>query len=158
MKAVGSLNGIIAHLTRKCGGNVREGGFVTISAKSVDDDPRCQLGNVAGLESDSAFSSNNEPGQWVCWDFGALRVRLGHYTIVGSFLRSSVVEGSVDGANWVEVDRRNNCRDCEVVRAVSFAASKSVECRFIRLTQTAKKGKGGTLSLTAVEFFGHILE
>jgi hypothetical protein len=100
------LDGIISDLTKKHGGNVHGKGIVTITSKSVGGGHPVK--NVADLTSDSYFYSKNEPGQWVCWDFREMRVRLTHYTIWTSYLNSWVVEGSLDGESWTVIDRKTN--------------------------------------------------
>jgi hypothetical protein len=111
-----SLDGIIAYLTKKHGGNVHEKGIVTITSKSVPD-PRHALANVADFTSDSSFLSScsekrwdgdewvpvHEPGQWVCWDFREMRVRPSHYTLYAWCLDIWVLEGSLDGSSWTVI-------------------------------------------------------
>jgi regulator of replication initiation timing len=158
LKEENSLEGIISYLTKKHGGNVHAKGIVTITSKSVDDDPKLAPKNVAELTSESGFMSKDEPGQWICWDFHEMRVRPTHYTI-GSWSKpkSWVVEGSLDGENWTEIHRTTNHRSGGTV--ISFTVSKSVESRFIRLTQTDENSDDcDYLSLTAVEFFGTLSE
>jgi hypothetical protein len=156
MKEAKSLDGIISYLTQKHGGNVHEKGIVTITSKSVlRDDPDCALKNVADLTSDSHFDSKNEPGQWVCWDFGEMRVRPTHYTIWTGRLKSWVVEGSLNGRSWTEIDRQTNNQDFCDWNTASFAVSKPAEFRFIQLTQIDRRQCGDHyLALGAVEFFG----
>jgi hypothetical protein len=167
MKAPKSKEGIISYLTKKHGGNVHEKGIVTITSKSVysDGDPKWALKNVADLTSetsDRAFLSKGEPGQWVCWDFREMRVRPTHYTIRTFSLKSWVVEGSLDGESWTEIDQQTNNQDFKDGTATaSFAVSKTGECRFIRLTETGKTHPpfpGDSLLLCAVEFFGTLSE
>jgi hypothetical protein len=160
MKEAKSLEGIISHLTQKHGGNVQEEGIVRITSKSVgNDDPRCALKNVADLTSNSRFFSKNEPGQWICWDFGEMRVRPTHYTIWTNGLKSWVVEGSLDGRSWTVIDRQTDKQAFKNVNLVSFAVQTPAEFRFIRLTQTDKNHYGGDdLYLRAVEFFGTLSE
>jgi hypothetical protein len=94
MKSAKSLDGIISYLTKKHSGNVQEKGIVTITSKSVySDHPNYAPKYLADLTSDSAFQSKKEPGQWVCWDFGEMRVHPTHYTIRSSLLKSWVVFG-----------------------------------------------------------------
>jgi hypothetical protein len=135
-----SLDGIVSYLTKKHGGNVREKGIVTITSKSVYSvDPGDAPTTVADLTSDSYFWSKGEPGQWVCWDFREMRVRSTRYTIKAEWLKSWVVEGSLDGNSWMEIDRQTDNLDFKNWwNTVSFAVSKPVEFRFIRLTQTDK--------------------
>jgi regulator of replication initiation timing len=54
--------GIISYLTTKHRGNVDEKGIVTITSKSIPDDPRHALTNVADLNSLPYFASQDEPG------------------------------------------------------------------------------------------------
>jgi hypothetical protein len=70
-----------------------------------------------------------------------------------------VVESSLDGEAWTEIDRKTDNEDFIGWRTASFAVSKSAECRFVRLTQTGKRHCGDdTLYITAFEFFGTLLE
>jgi hypothetical protein len=165
MKVPKSLEGIISYLTKKHGGNVHEKGIVTITSKSVLDDPRFVLKNVADLISGSLFYSNYEPGEGVCWDFREMRVRLTHYTIWTCQLKSWAVEGSLDGESWTEIDRQTCNRDFRSnvweSKRDSFAVSNPPECRFIWLTQTDKNHwtpPDDQLGLAAVEFFGTLSE
>jgi hypothetical protein len=150
--------GIISYLTKKHGGNVHEKGIVTITSKSVYDyQPSYAPENVAELFTwDSTFSSEDEPDQWICWDFHEMRVRPTHYTIQALYLKSWVVEGSLDGENWKEIDRQTDNHDfMDEYGTASFTVLKPVESRFIRLTQTDTRHYGGDqLELAAVEFFG----
>jgi hypothetical protein len=159
------LEGIISYLTKKHGGNIHAKGIVTITSKSVGDNgARYALKNVADLTSTSRFQSKDEPGQWVCWDFGGMRVLPTHYTIDSSThgLASWVIEGSVDGRSWTEIDRRQDNRDFTNGGTASFATSRPAEFGFIRFTQTDKKYGFSywphVLGLYAVEFFGTLAE
>jgi hypothetical protein len=87
------LEGIIACLTRKHGGNVHDKEIVIITAKppsgfgfgqpqgfgfgSTPRHPKF----LADLESRTGYCSRCEPGQWICWDFKDLRVFPTHYAI-----------------------------------------------------------------------------
>jgi hypothetical protein len=162
MKAAKSLDGIISYLTKKHGGNVHQTETVTITSKSVyGDGPEAASENVADLASDWDFSSNFGPDEWICWDFGKSRVLLTHYTIRCWLLKSWIVEGSGDGDRWTEIDRRTDTLDFKgnTRQTASFAVSKPIECRFIRLTTTDKRHDGNLrLVLAAVEFFGTLTE
>jgi hypothetical protein len=155
LKEANSLEGIISYLRKKHGGNVHEKEIVTITSKSVGN-PKWAPKNVADLTSGSCFCSNGAPGQWICWDFNEMRVRPTHYTIQTYWLKSWVVESSLDGENWTEIDRKTDNQDFERdLNRVSFTVWKPVESRFIRLTQTDKRHcDDDTLVFRAVEFFG----
>jgi hypothetical protein len=89
-----------------------------------------------------------------------MRVYPTHYTIRTCDLKSWVVEGSLDGDNWTEIDRQTDNQDFkDGWNKVSFTVSKPVESRFIRLTLTDKTHHGrDSLYLAAVEFFGTLSE
>jgi hypothetical protein len=163
MTAAGSLDGIISYLTEKYGGNVHEMGIVRITARSVHGQFVPQ--NVADLTtrtSDSRFESEDEAGQWICWDFGEMWVEPTHYTIRTGYLQSWVVEGSLDGEHWAEIDRKINNQDfTDRWSTVTFAVRRAVDSRFIRLTQIGRNHLlygSDVLELGAVEFFGIIDE
>jgi hypothetical protein len=160
LKKAKSLDGIISYLTQKHGGNVHDKGIITLTSKSVlSHNPKCALRNVADLTSGSWFWSKDEPGQWVCWDFHEMRVRPTHYTIKGYCLKSWVIESSLDGEAWTEIDRKTDTQDFKDWKTASFAVSKSAECGFIRLTQTGKRRDGqDDLCIKAFEVFGTLLE
>jgi predicted nucleic acid-binding Zn-ribbon protein len=152
MRGVKSMDGIISHLTKKHSGHVHEMGIVTITAKSVSYN---SLKNVADLTSYASYSSVNEPGQWVCWDFGTMRITPTHYTLLAPGLKSWIVEASLDGHRWTEIHRQTNNEDFVRANAASFTCSELAESRFIRLIQTGKRHTGDYyLVLSAVEFFG----
>jgi hypothetical protein len=153
------MEGIISYLTNKHGGNVHEEEIVTITSNSADGTPD-DLKNITALNSGSRFLSKNQPRQEVRWDFGEMRVLLAHYAIWSWYLRSWVVEGSVDGDNWTEIDRQIDNQDFkDGMRTACFAVSVPLECRFVRLTQMDKNHLGTDyLRLRAVEFFGRLSE
>jgi hypothetical protein len=129
---------------------------VTLTSKSVRDDPDYALKNVADLLSSSRFISWDEPDQWICWDFRGMRVRLTLYTTIADCLKSCVVDGSLDGASWVEIDRQSDNRNFEHHRTTaSFPVSNRADFRFVRLTQTGQSHDGSSfLDMNGVEFYG----
>jgi hypothetical protein len=158
MKKGNPLERIISYLTKKHGGNVHEKGIVTITSKSVDDDPEFAPQNLADLTSESEFLSKKAPGQWVCWDFREMRVRPTHYTIGAFLMKWWIVEGSLDGESWTAMDQQTSDQTFKNgVRMRSFAVT--AKCRFIRLTQTANQpGHHLALNRRAAEFFGTLSE
>jgi hypothetical protein len=54
------------------------------------------------------FVSRRGPSQWICRDLPEIRIRPTHYTTYAALLGSLVVERSVDGKNWTEIDRYTN--------------------------------------------------
>jgi hypothetical protein len=153
-----SKDGIISFLSRKHGGNVHEKEIITLTSKSSPE----RLKRAVDFDPSPSFRSTSEPGQWICWDFQDMRVRVTDYTIKTSNLRSWVVESSEDGEHWREMDRQTddqNFRRSNAWAKASFVVSSPTECRLVRLTQTDKGHKGSdSLELFAVEFFGTLVE
>jgi hypothetical protein len=162
------LNGIIRYLSHAHGGNFVEKGIVTITSKSVEDYLRNSPKHVLDYKSFSYFHSWDQPNQWICLDFGERRVRPTNYAIRrveyfqgdGTHLKSWIVESSLDGEDWAEIDRRTDNYDlCQDSPVVAFDVSNSAECRFIRLTQIGENHNGDDhLSISAFELFGTLLE
>jgi hypothetical protein len=148
---------MISYLTTKHGGNVHEKGIVTLTSKSVGKE---SVQTVADFrEGGLPFKSENEPGQWICWDFHEIRVHPTHYTIHGNYLKSWILEGSVNGEAWTPLDEKRSSQDLNARDSASFAVANSRYCRFIRLTQTGKRHNGDDcLTLRNVEFFGTLHE
>jgi hypothetical protein len=131
-------DGIIAHLTRECGGNVHDHHVVEVTSGSFekvthganphsgayDNKAECAAKNTVDLETDSLFVSayRDEKGDiphtrsnWVCCDFNERRIAPTHYAIRihhgnpgDEHLKRLLVETSVDGGNWREVAREQN--------------------------------------------------
>jgi hypothetical protein len=75
------LDGIIAHLTRTCQGNVDRLGVVKVTASSNGSEGR----RLVELGQNTHFESSNMPNQWVCYDFVNRKVRPTFYTIRSYF-------------------------------------------------------------------------
>jgi hypothetical protein len=62
-----------------------------------------------------------------------------HYTMSACGLTSWVVEVSLDGIRWTEIDRRISTLEFKLGwPTASFEAIRTAECRFIPVTQTGK--------------------
>ena len=172
------LDGIIAHLTRMCGGNVHEKGVVGVTTSSVcqfyecyDDDSGVSFGvetydpeHTVELGTDSVFRSNYEWNPWICYDFKKQRVVPTSYSIRAGkydFLRSWVLEVSSDRTknSWKVVDRREDNEDMKgsnkhVTRNFMVSAPPSEAFRFVRLRQTEESYCEHCLEICALELFG----
>jgi hypothetical protein len=154
----GPEEGIIGYLTERHGGHVCSLDLVTLTSKS-ENRSAFNPANLASLHPRGRFWSSNEPGQWVCWDFHHMRVCPTHYGIRCWRLKSWVLEGSLDGENWREMDRQTDTQDFKVHTTKVFAVSVPMKCQFIRLTQMDKDHYGyDYLELSDVEFFGALSE
>ena len=157
-------NGVIAQLTRECGGNVHIKGAVEVTASSFVS-ANLAAKNVADFGSDWCFQSRNEPNQWICYDFKGRRVAPVGYSIrtgFGYFPKSWVLEVSDDGSDdsWEVVDRRENNEDLDdrdITRNFLITARPPESFRFIRLRQTGKNHDADDfLLLCSFEVFGAI--
>jgi hypothetical protein len=175
VKKGGRLNvpdGIIAHLTRECGGNVHDAKVVDISCGSFEketdeanphsgalsNDPGFAAENAADLDADSCFFSayrnSWDPipptrNNWVCYDFKVRRIVPTHYAIRtygygpgGFHLKSWLVETSADGECWREVARAEGSTLNGPFFTAIFAVADREECRFIRLVNIGRNHCG----------------
>jgi hypothetical protein len=165
-------DGIIAHLTRQCGGNVHDRGVIEVtSSKSVYPDDAAK--NIADLEDASYFYSVNRRmtsdmphtrNNWVCYDFKRQTIVPTHYTVRTSsgfaHLKSWLVETSTDGQNWREVDHHENNKQLNGHNlTATFAVADGRECRFIRLVNVGGNHKNNdALMISAWEIFGTLIE
>ena len=160
------LDGIIAHLTRGCGGNVHKEGVVTVTASSCQGSGR-EPENAVDLRSNSDFCSNNLANSWICYDFKGRRVTPTSYSIRsfgcvsgGGHPKSWVLEVSNDGSDgsWAVVDSRENNKELNsklVTRNFEISAPPSGPFRFVRLRLTGKNHFGDDyLVISALELFG----
>jgi hypothetical protein len=159
------LNGTIAYLTRKYGGNVHRGRFVTVTASSVQANPKRSTHDVVDLDLDTCFQAEPVPNQWLRWDFRKRRLFLSDYTVRSHELKNWRLEVSIDGEEWIQVDHQGNNQQFQRPPALwigslgSFSIAHPVECRFIRLVQEGLNHNNNlVLSLNAVEFFGTLFE
>jgi hypothetical protein len=179
-------DGIIAHLTRECGGNVHDRHVVDITCGSFEKETRRAnphsgaFGNnpnyAADLETDSRFVSAcrirsedipHTRNNWICYDFKERRIVPTHYTIRthgggpgGTHLKSWLVETSADGKSWQEVAHEEDNKQLNGnYFTATFAVSGGEECRFIRLVNIGRNHHGNdALCITAWEIFGGLFK
>ena len=168
------LNGIIAYLTRDCGGNVHEKGVVEVTASSLDDG---KAESVVELGTNSSFYSEDVPDSWICYDFKGQRVTPMSYSIVGcsdESPRSWVLEVANDRSegSWEVIDRRDNNMDLDMTETGSFSLDESDPphnfeisdpphqgFHFVRLRLTGPNHSGNhQLCIASLEIFGTIAD
>jgi hypothetical protein len=160
------LDGIVAHLTKKCGGNVHDYDVVTVTESGM-----VSLAypgkNTVDLGSPSCFQSPNLANQWICYDFKNMRIKPTHYSVCSysskansHHLKSWALETSEDGSRWVEVDRREDNYDLNGSNVTkTFQVRRGENCRFVRLRQTGKNHCGfDIMMLSGFELFGTLEE
>ena len=162
------LDGVIAHLTRECGGNVHDRGIVNVTGTSVcEGKPE----NVADLGTDSLYWSRNRENAWICYDFKERRVIPTSYSVMsctdnrgGWHPKSWVIEVSNDGTenSWTKLDCRDNNDDLNYkLVTVNFKISRvpRESFRFFRFRQTGKNHhRSDSLALCSLEIFGTLVE
>jgi hypothetical protein len=160
------LDGIISCLPNKFGGLVGDRGVVLISASSLDNPQSHPLRNVADLENQTNFHTNNTPNSWICYDFKDMNIKPTHDTLRSArncndhHLRFWALEGSRNGSEWIELDRRENNTELNSQGAIAtFPVSRSDEGHGIRLRQLGKNSSSaGHLEVSAIEAFGVLVE
>ena len=155
------FDGVIAHLTRECIGNVHDRGIVNATASSCTGYAK----NAVDLGTNSSYWSNDEQDSWICYDFKERRVIPTSYSVRSYqggpgwyHLRSWVIEVSNDGSSWTEIDRRDHNNDLNgfcVTQNFKISLVPTESFRLFRLRQTGKNHKGSyVLALTSLEVFG----
>jgi hypothetical protein len=165
-------DGIIAHLTRECGGNVRDHDVVGVTS-SRPIGSLWAAKNVANLEDSSCFHSAHRDkndiippakNNWICYDFKDRKVIPTHYAVRSStgvaHPSSWVVEVSKKGKKWKEIDHKENNIDLNRQRVTRvFPAAASKPCRFVRLANVGRNHRGtDSLLIEAWEIFGKLIE
>jgi hypothetical protein len=170
-------DGIVAYLSRQCGGNVHERNVVCItSSKPKRDEPEWAAKNAADLANDSFFCSAYRPtsadipheaNNWICYEFKTRTIRPTHYAVRtypytpgAAHLKNWVVESSADGQNWVEIDRKADSAELNGKNRLGiWEVATSEPCRFIRLTNIGRNHFGDdSLAISAFELFGSFVE
>jgi hypothetical protein len=155
---------IIAHLTKRSGGNVHDCNIATISTANERIDSPAKY--AVDLTTNTEFCSRDAPNQWICYDFKTMWIDATHYSIHSHsstkyfHLKNSVIEGSTDGNSWTQLDRRDSNNDLNGPNAAAtFSMSRSASVRMIRLRQTNLNHRSDNyLSMTAFEIFGSLME
>ena len=159
------LNGIVSFMTQKYGGNVHKANAITVTASSYYS-IRYPT-NIVDLAHEEYFYSKNEPNQWIQYEFKTGTVSVESYTLKtrqyggGYHIRSWVVETSVNGDIWDELDNQDNMDDMAEEGCVkSFHVKKpSSYARFIRIRQTGHNSNGSNImTLARFEIFGTFVE
>jgi hypothetical protein len=161
------LDGIIAHLTSICGGNVHDNGIISVSASS-ENGAGVLARNAVDLDNrSSCFQSSNVANSWLCYDFKQMEVTPTHYSILsyqGAFgcfhPKSWCLEVSKDGNSWTEIHRIQDNNDLNDSNKIgTYEVTKSVKCRFIRLRQTGRNHVNyDYFLLSGFEIFGLLHE
>ena len=166
------LDGIIAQLTQRYGGNVDDTGAVEITASSDAASFIFKKGPkiVANFDDGTIFSTKNLSGSWICYHFQrGISVIVTSYSIASCCYqgdgspKSWVLEGSNNGHQWTVMDRRENDYHLAAmnysVHNYLIEASPPVRYRYLRIYQTGKNHRSyDSLRIGALEFMGTIFQ
>jgi hypothetical protein len=154
------LEGIIAHLTSRYGGNVHESGIVKVSASSAGGG---SLSNVVDFSGSAGFSTKHEPWSWICYDFGDQIVRpTGGVIIFAEKMRKALdggtrltVDVSMEGSLWTQIAMKTVGGPGELICRFDAGGGAG---RFVRLTVDCRKPFTGhaALSVSAWEIYGDV--
>jgi hypothetical protein len=176
-------HGIIAYLTRECGGNVHGSYVVEVTSGSFkketyganphsgayDNNNDWAAKNAADLEADSWFASAYHDGDsphtgtnWACSDFKERRsvpthctIRTVYYGPGWGHLKSWLVKTSADAKGWWGVDRNedNNQLNGSWFTG-TFEVADGGGCRFIRLVNISRNNfRNDQLAISAWDQF-----
>ena len=166
MRAIELKDGIIAALTRTFGGNLHDLGQVIVTARDVysaDNQPRY----VLDLDNKRTYyASQAAPGPSFCLDFRARLVTVMKYWVRGygkgeGFLRSWVLEGSMNANAWAQMDAVQDCRDMKerYARTSRKVTGARGPFRFIRFRMSGPNYQGmWQLNCAGLELRGTLFE
>jgi hypothetical protein len=152
------LNGIFAHLTAKCDGNLHDREIVNVTSSNNGNIPR----NIAALTGHNYFFSLNAQNQTFTYDFKQMIVAPTHYTIRthgcsqdGHHIKSWTVEASSDCVQWKIIDRRKNEANLNGPNLIhSFEIATIRRARFIQISMTGSNRAGShCLGFSTFELF-----
>ncbi|OHS95358.1 hypothetical protein TRFO_38521 [Tritrichomonas foetus] len=160
-----SLSGIITYLEGKYNGINSK--ILTVSSSSCNGSEYQPI-NATKMKEDSIFRSNNSSNQWLKFEFHTLSIVPSHYTIRSAYHWGAndeqpsnwVIESSLDGENWIEIDRRENNTDLNAKnKTFTFQVTKPILSKFIQLRNIGKTcGDNDFLTLSSFELFGEIMD
>jgi hypothetical protein len=171
------LEGIIAYLTRQCGGNVSDHQIVNATGSRASwGAPR----NVADLTANSGYGSifrgddeaiPHERNNWIRYEFRDRKIIPTHYSIRsavnggrnGANLRNWLIETSMDGEHWTEVDHRENNSELNARDTTRrFRVARCQLCRFIQLVNIGRNHRvterRDQLAFSSWEILGSLVE
>jgi hypothetical protein len=164
---VGSpFEGIFAHLSSKCGGNVHDKGIVDISSSSAYSDG-WKGKFVVDFNSSQQFCSGGQPGSWICFDFKNMKVLATQYSIKsrsdagpgGLHPKSWVIEVSDDKNSWSVVDEKVGNGDLNGLGSVkTFKVDTPKAGQYLRMRQTGLNHcNSHYFSFGKIELFGNLV-
>jgi hypothetical protein len=156
------LEGILHHLSVKCGGNVHTNGLVAITASSTVFGHQA-IETIADFGQPSNWISEDVANSWVMFDFKNSNVSIDGYSLHsgrhGHCPIAWETEVSKDGSSWATIDSRST-RELKDSKAVKYFACSSPSDDFHRYVRIRQPGLNGAnchfLDIGNIEFFGRL--
>jgi hypothetical protein len=146
------FDGIISFLIRSQSGNIDDQSLFCVKSSSVYSDRVTK--NVIDFASSTYAQTSSEMNSWICYDFKDKRVQISHYSLRsrsdydGYHPMNWTIEGSKDSETWIELDRRDDCRDLVGLnRSSTFSTHESEFVRYIRLRRICRQERFKALKL-----------
>jgi len=155
------FDGVVAYLREQCDGDVHDKGVVIVTAATDKHAPVHAVKNVVDPGDETYYVLGGEQNQFICLDFKARAVRVTHYSLQShagpSYLKSLVVEGSVDGRAWKHIDGRKDDRELKGKwNCATFPASEvSDRFRLVRSRMTGESHDSDHILCCSSSFLGH---
>jgi uncharacterized protein (DUF2249 family) len=150
------FEGIFHYLSTQCSGNIHDQGLVKAESKSIYSDHYPK--NL--LQESGYFYSNNQPNEWISFNFLNKKVSLNGYSLKSYnnsyYLQNWNIEGSNDNKEWNFIDNKTNIHNLDgSEKEDTFLINESKPYQIIRLTQTTKSNNNNDLLLlNRIEFYG----
>ena len=161
-----TFKGILNYLRTQSNNQIES--KVSFSTSSIGNSDEYYQPRVVTLFEDENkyFYTNDEPGSWLCFDFGESRVIPTDYTMKSyncstPHPKSWVIECSNDNSSWETVDEENNCsylNGANIVHTFKMNHPSSKEFRYIRIRQTGTTWSGNNhLVIDSFEIYGKLI-
>jgi hypothetical protein len=155
----GSLDGILAYLTKNHGGNLHEKGIVTVTGSSIN-----TIQRLTDPLNSSGYVSWTVADGWFCYDFRNMRIAATHYAVQSccsnNFPQSWVIEVSDDGSSWESVHTVSDSMALKTGKViVSYSLAQQRRFRFLRMNCFGLNHAGNLeFHLYGFELFGNLFE
>lgn len=173
------FNGIIHYLTLKCGGNPHSKGEMIVTGTNVipeyNYEPKLRLPHfVVDLNDEDTFydsstdSKNKNKPMCIEYDFKKRKVRPDCYSVRnekkwGANPVSWTIEGKNVDSDWIELDSHNDdnalsAKGSQEIFQIDPKCKNNQFFQFLRFVCRKNCHKNAALVISALEFFGTILE
>jgi hypothetical protein len=150
-----AIEGAVSFFSVQCRGNPADHERIAVTSSS-EIDPAHSPSRATDLSPSTSFVSQDAPDSWLTINFKASLVRPTRYLIRSAESagpKSWVLESSMTGEKWVELDSRSDNRKlASPLATATFSISgQGQSAKFIRLRQTGPNHSG--TSVLAVSLF-----